>query len=83
MNVANPSQPHSIVVDDHPQPAARRRCQVCAAFDEDLPSIETRIELASTKDKFGMPFATIHSYDQACGRRFETPNSSRSETSRC
>jgi len=35
------------------------------AFGEELPNIENRIEAASDKDEFGMPFAKIiHSFDQ-------------------
>jgi choline dehydrogenase-like flavoprotein len=35
------------------------------AFGEELPNIENRIELTSTKDALGMPFGRIiHSYDQ-------------------
>jgi len=36
-----------------------------AAFGEELPNIENRIELVSDKDEFGMPLAKIiHNYDE-------------------
>jgi choline dehydrogenase-like flavoprotein len=44
---------------------AARGISRIGAFGEEMPNIDNRIELASDKDEFGMPFGKIiHSYDQ-------------------
>jgi len=44
---------------------AKRGFSRIAAFGEELPNIENRIELVSDKDEFGMPLAKIiHNYDK-------------------
>ena len=43
----------------------RKASRGSATFGEELPNIENRVELASDKDRFGMPLGRIvHSYDQ-------------------
>jgi len=44
--------------------SAKRGLTRISAFGEEMPNIENRIELASEKDEFGMPFGRfVHSFD--------------------